>query len=26
MKKLGLHNQTELVRYAAQRGILPLDA
>lgn len=25
MKKLGLHGQTELVRYAVKRGILPLD-
>jgi len=25
MRKLGLRNQTELVRYALQRGILPLD-
>jgi DNA-binding NarL/FixJ family response regulator len=25
MNKLGLHNQTELVRYALKRGILPLD-
>jgi two-component system response regulator NreC len=25
MHKLGLNNQTELVRYAIQRGILPLD-
>ncbi len=25
MKKLGLHNQTDLIRYALKRGILPLD-
>lgn len=25
MNKLGLHNQTELIRYALKRGILPLD-
>jgi PAS domain S-box-containing protein len=25
MRKLGLRNQTELVRYAVQRGLLPLD-
>jgi two-component system response regulator NreC len=25
MNKLGLHNQSELVRYAVKRGILPLD-
>lgn len=25
MKKLGLNNQTELVRYALKKGILPLD-
>jgi len=25
MNKLGLHNQTELIRYAIKRGILPLD-
>jgi DNA-binding NarL/FixJ family response regulator len=25
MNKLGLHNQTELVRYALKRGILPMD-
>jgi DNA-binding NarL/FixJ family response regulator len=25
MEKLGLHNQTELVRHAMQRGILPLE-
>jgi DNA-binding NarL/FixJ family response regulator len=24
MNKLGLHNQTDLIRYAMQRGILPL--
>jgi len=24
MRKLGLHNQTELVRYAIQRGIIPM--
>jgi len=26
MNKLGLHNQTDLIRYAVKRGILPLDA
>ena len=26
MSKLGLHSQTELVRYAVKRGITPLDA
>jgi len=25
MNKMGLHNQTELIRYALKRGILPLD-
>lgn len=25
MKKLALHNQTELIRYAIKRGILPMD-
>jgi two-component system response regulator NreC len=25
MNKLGLHNQTELIRYALKRGILPMD-
>ncbi len=25
MRKLGLHNQTELVRYAMRRGLLPMD-
>ncbi len=25
MTKLGLHNQTDLIRYALKRGILPLD-
>jgi len=25
MNKLGLHNQTELIRYALKRGILPID-
>ncbi len=25
MKKLGLHNQTELVRFAMRRGILPIE-
>ena len=25
MRKLGLHNQTQLLRYALQRGILPPD-
>jgi DNA-binding NarL/FixJ family response regulator len=25
MKKLGLNNQTDLIRYALKRGILPLD-
>lgn len=25
MNKLGLHNQTDLIRYALKRGILPLD-
>jgi DNA-binding NarL/FixJ family response regulator len=25
MNKLGLHNQTELVRYAIKRGILSMD-
>jgi DNA-binding NarL/FixJ family response regulator len=25
MRKLGLHNQSELIRYAVRRGILPLD-
>jgi DNA-binding NarL/FixJ family response regulator len=25
MNKLGLHNQTELIRYAFKRGILPMD-
>ena len=25
MDKLGLNNQTELIRYALKRGILPLD-
>lgn len=25
MNKLGLHNQTDLIRYAVKRGILPLD-
>ena len=25
MRKLGLHNQTELIRFAIKRGILPLD-
>ena len=26
MNKLGLHNQTELIRYALKRGILPMDS
>jgi DNA-binding CsgD family transcriptional regulator len=26
MDKLGLRNQTELVRYAVRRGVLPVDA
>ncbi len=26
MNKLGLHNQTELIRYALKRGILPIDS
>jgi DNA-binding NarL/FixJ family response regulator len=25
MRKLGLHNQTELIRYALRRGIIPLE-
>jgi DNA-binding NarL/FixJ family response regulator len=25
MRKLGLHSQTDLIRYALRRGILPLD-
>jgi two-component system response regulator NreC len=25
MNKLGVHNQTELIRYALKRGLLPLD-
>jgi two-component system response regulator NreC len=25
MKKLGVHNQTELIRFAIKRGILPMD-
>jgi two-component system response regulator NreC len=25
MQKLALHNQTDLIRYALQRGILPVE-
>jgi DNA-binding CsgD family transcriptional regulator len=25
MRKLGLHSQTDLVRYALQRGIIPME-
>jgi DNA-binding NarL/FixJ family response regulator len=26
MRKLGLHNQTELIRYALRRGIIPMQS